>query len=153
MSFVFFFLALGHTNQCILEILKHMIKPLVLTLSLKLTFIYIQLWRLGLQRHTKEIWGLVPAFMGFTILLWREDMHRWELAAPSYTVISVPKWVGWWPKVSTAFGSTQTKYPKRMGETLLRMVKQYLSNKGQDLVCSCNKYLECLLCARQSSKC
>lgn len=34
-----FFLALGQTNQCTLEILKNMIKPLVLTLSLKLTFI------------------------------------------------------------------------------------------------------------------
>lgn len=39
----FFFLALKQTNQYILEILKNVIKQLVLTLSLKLTFIYTQL--------------------------------------------------------------------------------------------------------------
>lgn len=38
-----FFLALKQTNQYILEILKNVIKQLVLTLSLKLTFIYTQL--------------------------------------------------------------------------------------------------------------
>lgn len=106
-----------------------------------------------LQRYTKETRGLVSALMGFKILLWRDDMHSWELATPSYTVISVPKWVGWWPKISSAFGSTQTKYPKRMGETLQRIVKQCLSKRGQDFSLLCNKYLEHLLCARQSSKC
>lgn len=52
-----------------------MSKQQVLTLSLKLTFIYTQLWRLELERHTKEICDIVSAFTGFTIVLWRENMH------------------------------------------------------------------------------
>lgn len=87
-------------------------------------------------RTTKAYQGnMRPCFCfhGIYHPLVEEKTRMAEGAAPPYSVISGPKWVGWWPNpVRTALGSTQTKYPESMGETSLRR-KQHLSERGQDL--------------------